>query len=204
MKVKHNPFTGLIPACAGKTTRPSRERKRRKAHPRVCGENKAIAAERAIAGGSSPRVRGKLPFGGGPKSRTGLIPACAGKTLIVSVLSSARQAHPRVCGENAPGRIDRRLGDGSSPRVRGKRGVVGDFAGFRGLIPACAGKTIERARHRCAGRAHPRVCGENAFATGNIFTATGSSPRVRGKPRTNSRGQGKFGLIPACAGKTSE
>ena len=46
------------------------------------------------------------------------------------------------------------------------------------------------------------MCGENAFATGNIFTATGSSPRVRGKHRSTWLRRRAERLIPACAGKT--
>ena len=94
---------------------------------------------------------------------------------------AARWAHPRVCGENA-GMTDtsgRPLG--SSPRVRGKLGGNLTLRRLPRLIPACAGKTWVPGFFLFSGWAHPRVCGENAFATGNIFTATGSSPRVRGK-----------------------
>ena len=52
---------------------------------------------------------------------------------------------------------------GSSPRVRGKRfsGVLYDA--FKGLIPACAGKTAYRDAMFMNASAHPRVCGENGF-----------------------------------------
>ena len=51
-------------------------------------------------------------------------------------------------------------------------------------------------------RAHPRVCGENIGAWGDVGAKEGSSPRVRGKlqPRTTKTDIGR--LIPACAGKT--
>ena len=55
-------------------------------------------------------------------------------------------AHPRVCGENQIDDLESGALRGSSPRVRGKLGVLGGEAEERGLIPACAGKT------RCPGR----------------------------------------------------
>ena len=72
---------------------------------------------------------------------------------------------------------------GSSPRVRGKRFAVSLPWGCVGLIPACAGKTIDQMPKSCRCWAHPRVCGENLFI--------GSSPLTI------------LRLIPACAGKTS-
>ena len=50
--------------------------------------------------------------------------------------------------------------------------------------------------------AHPRVCGENCPSARVSATASGSSPRVRGKPSFSINEDGNWGLIPACAGKT--
>ena len=50
---------GLIPACAGKTQRPSSPLWEGGAHPRVCGENVCARTVSAASRGSSPRVRGK-------------------------------------------------------------------------------------------------------------------------------------------------
>ena len=52
---------GLIPACAGKTPPPPGAACRRRAHPRVCGENDRMIMDLGDPGGSSPRVRGKPP-----------------------------------------------------------------------------------------------------------------------------------------------
>ena len=73
---------GLIPACAGKTTRSLFCIVIAPAHPRVCGENKPRGMQRISAAGSSPRVRGKLGAQLMPWQQQGLIPACAGKTLL--------------------------------------------------------------------------------------------------------------------------
>ena len=52
---------GLIPACAGKTTRNRPPPAPAGAHPRVCGENFFAFAHKPFVTGSSPRVRGKRP-----------------------------------------------------------------------------------------------------------------------------------------------
>ena len=51
-------------------------------------------------------------------------------------------AHPRVCGENVADATVESLYDGSSPRVRGKPRDIEKAFLTGGLIPACAGKTL--------------------------------------------------------------
>ena len=73
-------WLGLIPAHAGKTTRQRVARSQAKAHPRACGENFAELHRASRRGGSSPRMRGKLPNITENVFNRGLIPAHAGKT----------------------------------------------------------------------------------------------------------------------------
>ena len=192
----------LIPACAGKTGRPWYESGTPTAHPRVCGENGRRWSKGRRRPGSSPRVRGKLPSDCDSVYRFGLIPACAGKTLLGRSAARVQWAHPRVCGENSrtvPSRYSLR---GSSPRVRGKRSRDMKGRSRVRLIPACAGKTLGSSRRRGCPRAHPRVCGENRAAPHSWRNRSGSSPRVRGKRATRSMKRYLARLIPACAGKT--
>ena len=214
---------GLIPACAGKTTRLSSTTPAAWAHPRVCGENRGCGSPYDPGAGSSPRVRGKRSRGGSDSIENRLIPACAGKTLIAPInrfpssgssprvrgkpgpsvrVFTVMVAHPRVCGENWTFTTRSSSGSGSSPRVRGKRlRFVGRDLRL-GLIPACAGKTRgRRTRSRCRS-AHPRVCGENQAEPGEADPVLGSSPRVRGKLADPEDEAHARGLIPACAGKT--
>ena len=93
--------SGLIPACAGKTERAWSVTRRRRAHPRVCGENGPSRTVGLPGEGSSPRVRGKPGPRGPPRRPGGLIPACAGKTTHCACCLCRWRAHPRVCGENA-------------------------------------------------------------------------------------------------------
>ena len=53
---------------------------RRRAHPRVCGENTEVDISATSAAGSSPRVRGKQRVIELHPGVGRLIPACAGKT----------------------------------------------------------------------------------------------------------------------------
>ena len=51
--------------------------------------------------------------------------------------------------------------------------------------------------------AHPRVGGENRQQHNRVLPQLGSSPRGRGKLLQRERKQGRHGLIPAWAGKTT-
>ena len=101
--------------------------------------NKAMTT---VEMGSSPRVRGKLTDTSISLDASRLIPACAGKTALLPSWGTDRRAHPRVCGGN--GRNNRIIVRdlGSSPRVRGKLLNDSNIPTWVGLIPACAGKTL--------------------------------------------------------------
>ena len=193
---------GLIPARAGKTATLWRPWPPSTAHPRACGENHRRSARNGVAGGSSPRVRGKQTAEVAQGFDDGLIPARAGKTTWVWHRVCAGRAHPRACGENF-----RDIGintgkGGSSPRVRGKRARRLSVGLAGGLIPARAGKTRADAPAGPGAPAHPRACGENALAVDPCLRDAGSSPRVRGKRAAHTRRMDPRRLIPARAGKT--
>ena len=173
---------GLIPAYAGKTTHATSPRLIPRAHPRVCGENNLVNAIHSCSTGSSPRMRGKLGTPQTGQRAPGLIPAYAGKTTSILGFVQGAWAHPRVCGENFVAVDAGGLGEGSSPRMRGKLHRPTRNGQAPGLIPAYAGKTLTRPAVRSSHQAHPRVCGENSSARPS------ASPLVW--------------LIPAYAGKT--
>ena len=193
----------LIPAHAGKTTTSRKESFQLTAHPRACGENASDATDKFQNTGSSPRMRGKRSCSSRTENVCGLIPAHAGKTSRRENHRITPAAHPRACGENPA------LGNtitedaGSSPRMRGKptRGMMPSMV--TGLIPAHAGKTRARTDLPLAPWAHPRACGENRNWSRIISRKSGSSPRMRGKPRETLLHVCGQGLIPAHAGKTS-
>ena len=107
-----------------------------------------------------------------------------------------------MCRENTLRSISSVVFFGSSPRVRGKQILGFKDSSQKGLIPACAGKTLYLREIGGRGRAHPRVCGENPRFSLPFLPVSGSSPRVRGKPGLGGHKDFMVGLIPACAGKT--
>ena len=151
----------LIPACAGKTGRWFVWSFWGPAHPRVCGENVRPRRWPRIRVGSSPRVRGKPRRARARLVRSGLIPACAGKTASRARRALDSPAHPRVCGENLETSESADETTGSSPRMRGKHRRRNRRTVWHGLIPAYAGKTRTRRTVTGGPGAHPRVCGEN-------------------------------------------
>ena len=91
---------GLIPAHAGKTSRPTPPRTSTRAHPRSRGENLAGAGGIIAVWGSSPLTRGKPSCSAVSMLSIGLIPAHAGKTSEAEAFCDSSRAHPRSRGEN--------------------------------------------------------------------------------------------------------
>ena len=134
-----------IPAYAGKTYLRCVHRRGRQEHPRVCGEN----------GSSLERIEGFFWN----------IPAYAGKTPCGHAKAKKPSEHPRVCGENSLN--DRALAHqkGTSPRMRGKQDHCAPPIMLLRNIPAYAGKTRGLPPLRHDVTEHPRVCGENKYAS---------------------------------------
>ena len=130
------------------------------------------------------------------------IPACAGETDRQALDRSATQVHPRVCGGNIDLRQVVAANPGPSPRVRGK--PITDISAVHeaGSIPACAGETTEKRGALNQEQVHPRVCGGNPSVARAIFSRSGPSPRVRGKPGKLLSYIQHQRSIPACAGET--
>ena len=191
----------LIPAHAGKTSRPPCPASSHSAHPRSHGENYGKSCVPFCAMGSSPLTRGKLEPFTYRRSLWGLIPAHAGKTfqaeleMIQERLIPAHagkttdtrstrahhRAHPRSRGENQSGDGLRDPLAGSSPLTRGKHRGGGLYLRHYGLIPAHAGKTGAYWPSETRPWAHPRSRGENIKAAVSVVVEWGSSPLTRGK-----------------------
>ena len=133
--------SGIIPACAGSTTpsRPTRSTSRD--HPRMCGEHGAASHPRDVLAGSSPHVRGARCRAAAVRLRFGIIPACAGSTALLHMMTLTRS--------------------GSSPHVRGALIFHIQRPISLGIIPACAGSTCRCSTSKPNQRDHPRMCGEH-------------------------------------------
>ena len=86
--------------------------------------------------------------------------------------------------------------------MRGKLVATVTKNGSDGITPACAGKTARQKIRWSGWEDHPRVCGENVFASSPHQPHRGSPPRVRGKLPISTNGAFYSRITPACAGKT--
>ena len=131
-------WPGIIPACAGSTRL------------------------RVLQQGDHPRMRGEhqwhytLPFG-----TQGSSPHARGARARPARRTTCPRDHPRMRGEHRLAcsmPIERQ---GSSPHARG---ALRDADGNRvnlGIIPACAGSTIQTDWYQNRARDHPRMRGEH-------------------------------------------
>ncbi len=133
----------------------------------------------------------------------GIIPAYAGSTSRPDESWRAFGDHPRVCGEHVVPVLPARLGEGSSPRMRGAHRVCSVCVLREGIIPAYAGSTVAYCMASMPPQDHPRVCGEHAVEHSASLGVVGSSPRMRGARAGHSPRAVVNGIIPAYAGSTS-
>ena len=109
-------------------------------YPRECGGTGADDAEREIALGLSPRVRGNPRTPPDPRGWTGSIPASAGEPPRDLRAPGGLRVYPRECGGTLGLRLAEAETEGLSPRVRGNHRGQGDRVGELGSIPASAGE----------------------------------------------------------------
>ena len=152
---------GIIPACAGSTSFLDATCTPYRDHPRMCGEHHTSSWILSWVVGSSPHVRGAQQQGLSALSEAGIIPACAGSTLRLFTPTPLRWDHPRMCGEHEAVDGGDHLVEGSSPHVRGALLQLVRKVHICGIIPACAGSTIQIIRRNIECRDHPRMCGEH-------------------------------------------
>ena len=109
-------------------------------HPRVCGEKFSPAVAAQFWKGSPPHVRGKVHVLASSILRSGITPACAGKSRTERLPVRQGEDHPRMCGEKQANTWKNTAGLGSPPHVRGKDPDCPSRSGCLGITPACAGK----------------------------------------------------------------
>ena len=152
---------GIIPACAGNTLHRTARPESCGDHPRMRGEHLHPIIDLLIIVGSSPHARGTLRAMLPENRKQGIIPACAGNTLVCLRLKLGNRDHPRMRGEHLRAGRERPAGPGSSPHARGTRFPVGWRHAGVGIIPACAGNTHRIRKPTCRHVDHPRMRGEH-------------------------------------------
>ena len=151
---------------------------------------------------SSPLARGiHLPLAA-LEVRSRIIPACAGNTCPILLISAFTEDHPRLRGEYVAYALQRDIPWGSSPLARGilNRCVCKSY--ISRIIPACAGNTKSDKYCQNLYWDHPRLCGEYLLSPSIWCVMLGSSSLVRGiRGRNGTKGL-LDRIIPACAGNT--
>ena len=132
----------------------------------------------------------------------GIIPAHAGLTYTVFMLSVYSQDHPRACGAHTWSADDWRWRSGSSPRMRGSLNKARLGHALSGIIPAHAGLTRNSSCRRGHRWDHPRACGAHGSIADYFYYSMGSSPRIRGSLFGFYDFKFHDGIIPAHAGLT--
>ena len=107
------------------------------------GEHTARPRRTTRCRGSSPHARGALLLDILLPQGLGIIPACAGSTRRGTRCSGTSRDHPRMRGEHNLTNASALRGPGSSPHARGAQVRVRLLAARAGIIPACAGSTLE-------------------------------------------------------------
>ena len=132
---------GIIPAYAGNTKDVWIFYRNPEDHPRVCGEHAGPHGWARALVGSSPRMRGTQYEPCRPCRQPGIIPAYAGNTCPRPAWRPSNGDHPRVCGEHWINARRTVKIMGSSPRMRGTRGLAVYPIRPGRIIPAYAGNT---------------------------------------------------------------
>ena len=192
----------IIPAHAGQTFPARSNRCPPPDHPRACGANFSTTVVLCVLFGSSPRMRGKRADQPTVLIRFRIIPAHAGQTRRSAELRVRTSDHPRACGANVHNIPSGARGDGSSPRMRGKRADQPTVLIRFRIIPAHAGQTDLPYGRAIESTDHPRACGANQQGRTGAPIGFGSSPRMRGKRIRNTTGWRPVRIIPAHAGQT--
>ena len=134
----------ITPACAGKTGGSTLAVNSAADHPRMRGEDRALASPIVYLVGSPPHARGRPRPSMRCTPAAGITPACAGKTRRGRGSSGHFPDHPRMRGEDVVEKGELGVDAGSPPHARGRRYGSLRCAQLWGITPACAGKTGPR------------------------------------------------------------
>ena len=96
---------GIIPAYAGSTSMGNFISIFDPDHPRIRGEHVTRRMPETSTKGSSPHTRGAPPPAHGGGRRPRIIPAYAGSTVVLTLVVSRDQDHPRIRGEHMLGAV---------------------------------------------------------------------------------------------------
>ena len=194
---------GITPAHAGKRPVARVAQRRDRDHPRPCGEKIIVIPRCTGVVGSPPPMRGKAYKSTSKKPIIGITPAHAGKSRTRVGRYTARQDHPRPCGEKTFAYYHDSTCTGSPPPMRGKAKTKMLLNEFIGITPAHAGKRLARYSSSASDQDHPRPRGEKQVSRVHCVRNLGSPPPTRGKVAAVALILTVVRITPAHAGKSS-
>ena len=175
------PLEGSPPHARGRPLQRPKHDRRHRITPACAGKTEVVNDALLCLNGSPPHARGRRGKPLGTSIRGRITPACAGKTPAPTCTPGKVSDHPRMRGEDLPSSSKRSRSGGSPPHARGRRGSLWFVFRFRGITPACAGKTEVSLVCFQVSRDHPRMRGEDRMS-GTIPTGKeGSPPHARGR-----------------------
>ena len=136
-----NALVGITPACAGNTDLRERISTVYKDHPRLRGDYVSTRPCQTVDRGSPPLARGIRPELRAGSHQSGITPACAGNTPLMSSVRTAPRDHPRLRGEYFCRLPHFTIIIGSPPLARGIRICLIIPQSSPRITPACAGNT---------------------------------------------------------------
>ena len=152
--------------------------------------------------GSSPCLRGTQKEWIEWAQLRRFIPVLTGNTSILATNFNRTAVHPRAYGEHQGQARPKTSRYGSSPCLRGTHISSNWRAGTVRFIPVLTGNTNPDQTPAGPSSVHPRAYGEHAFVSWPDNGATGSSPCLRGTPRSSLSLQVSIRFIPVLTGNT--
>ena len=170
--------------------------------PRAGGDDYRASAVGLSGYGRSPRWRGRPPVRGHIEHVLGTIPALAGTTSHGGSDSSSPPDDPRAGGDDEVPLSNEGRRIGRSPRWRGRRHPTDGLKGMFRTIPALAGTTGRDGVATQRGKDDTRAGGDDSSRAPGEGSASGRSPRWRGRLGYVDRVSVAARTIPALAGTT--
>ena len=192
----------IIPACAGSTRRTGQCSRRRRDHPGMRREHATLGDVQRLDAGSSRHAPGARCSGGVENCWDGIIPACAGSTLILTRRSFPSRDHPGMRREHLTDHFVWSGPTGSSRHAPGALALVTRPRNTSGIIPACAGSTEPRRFQVRTSWDHPGMRREHCQFRRVQRLLQGSSRHAPGARTLFLSSICRTGIIPACAGST--
>ena len=110
--------TGITPACAGKTHSTKQKHSLNQDHPRLRGKDRHSTSADGLNLGSPPLARERRPHADACSNKSGITPACAGKTRDNRAKMVFRRDHPRLRGKDPSAQHWQLSAVGSPPLAR--------------------------------------------------------------------------------------